>query len=229
MNVVRSQTRQPAFTVIELLAIIVVIFFLVVVFAPGEFFSHRMVTAPRIHCVNNLKQVGLAFRMWSDDNSDKYPQNYIGNPQYPLLSPMNDYTTMLGLPCEYTYLVFASMSNELSTPKIMVCPADGKRTAATNFTSDFDNSHLSYFAGLDANSTNPTAFLAGDRNITNGWPLINGILYLRSNQNLGWSSELHNQTGNIGLADGSVQQVPSVGLKRCLTNSGLARNRILLP
>jgi len=30
--------------------------------------------AQRINCVNNLKQVGLSFRIWSGDNGDRYPQ-----------------------------------------------------------------------------------------------------------------------------------------------------------
>jgi hypothetical protein len=53
--------------------------------------------AARIQCVNNLKQVGLAFRIWGGDNGDKYPTSFI------------------------------VMSNELSTTKILVCPSDQER------------------------------------------------------------------------------------------------------
>jgi hypothetical protein len=27
----------------------------------------------KIRCVNDLKQVGIAFRLWEGDNNDKYP------------------------------------------------------------------------------------------------------------------------------------------------------------
>ena len=30
--------------------------------------------AQKINCINNLKQVGLAFRIWEGDNGDKYPR-----------------------------------------------------------------------------------------------------------------------------------------------------------
>lgn len=119
------------------------------------------------------------------------------------------------------------MSNELSTPKILTCPLD-KRTAATNFT-DFNNSHVSYFAGLDADESRPGTFLAGDGNITNGQQRIKGMLFLQANQNIGWTKELHNQTGNVAMWDGSVQQIANKQFRSFLTNTGLTTNRLLFP
>jgi hypothetical protein len=53
--------------------------------------------AERINCINNLKQVGLAARIWAGDNNDVYPTNFI------------------------------CMTNELSTWKILHCPSDKSR------------------------------------------------------------------------------------------------------
>jgi prepilin-type processing-associated H-X9-DG protein len=48
-------------------------------------------------------------------------------------------------------------------------------------------------------------FLAGDRNLTNGLPLQEGVLVLTPNRRVGWTHELHDRQGNIAMADGSVQ------------------------
>jgi len=49
--------------------------------------------------------------------------------------------------------------------------------------------------------------LSGDHNITNGTPVRNGLLELTTGNPAGWTAEMHNKVGNIGLADGSVQPV----------------------
>jgi prepilin-type processing-associated H-X9-DG protein len=221
MNAYRRRRSFRAFTVVELLVVIVVVFFLVVLFLPSSgsiFPQRRRINSPRIHCVNNLKQVGLAFRMWSDDNSDMYPMQVLTNQTGAFL--FADATN--------GFRYFEALSNELSTPKILVCPSD-KRVPATNFTTDFNGAHVSYFIGLEADVTLAGAFLGGDRNITNGRAPINGILELQTNQNIGWTSELHNGFGNVLLGDGSVQQVNSPGVKQLLASTGLATNRLLLP
>jgi prepilin-type processing-associated H-X9-DG protein len=73
----------------------------------------------------------------------------------------------------YMCQVFGVMSNELGTPKILVCPAD-ERNGHTNFltapnngygNAGLDNSKISYFLGKDASDSKPQMILAGDRNI----------------------------------------------------------------
>jgi prepilin-type processing-associated H-X9-DG protein len=100
------------------------------------------------------------------------------------------------------------MSNEMSTPHVLICPAD-KRVRAGGLGAVFSNTNLSYFVGLDAVETYPSMFLCGDRNIINGLPVENGILVLATNRPFSWTPELHNGQVNVGLADGSVHQFVS--------------------
>jgi hypothetical protein len=65
----------------------------------------------------------------------------------------------------------------------------------------------SYFISFDADERDPNGFLSGDRNITGGSP-SNGFLRVFTPKSVaGWTAELHNRAGNVGLSDGSVQQV----------------------
>ncbi len=172
----------------------------------------------RINCINNLKQVGLAFRMWEDDNG-VFPMQFQATnsdgPRYALEQKM--------------YLYLQAMSNELNTPKIVVCPGDESRDCATNFTTDFNNARVSYFVGLDATITNAAMFLAGDRHLDNGLPVQDGLMVLKTSQKARWTKVNHHGEGNIGLADGSVMGVTSSGLQQAFLNTGTNLTRLALP
>ncbi|HWY74380.1 MAG TPA: hypothetical protein VN281_02120 [Verrucomicrobiae bacterium] len=86
---------------------------------------------------------------------------------------------------------------------------------------------MSYFLELDADETEPAMLLAGDRNVTNGAPLINGILTLTTNRPTGWTSAIHRVNGNVALGDGSVQQLSSARLRDAVAATGT--NAILIP
>jgi prepilin-type N-terminal cleavage/methylation domain-containing protein len=133
-------------TLIELLVVIAVIAILAIMCFPP--LGGRRVRAKGIHCVNNLKQVGFAFHVWAADHNDQFPMQ---------LSITNAGTLEFieaGQPVPHYQL----LSNQLSTPSILVCPADKKRKSADNFAGAFSNTNLSYFVGLDATATNPAAF-----------------------------------------------------------------------
>jgi len=221
-----------AFTMIEFLIVIMCLCILALIFLPT--LTRPKVYAQRINCVNNLKQAGVAFRTWALDNGDKYPGQ---------VSVTNGGTMEL-VDGGIVWPHFSVMSNELSTPKILVCPEDTARqtSIATTFaatvpvgstlTRPFTNdANVSYFVGVDAVDTAPSMFLSGDANfgLDRALPKA-GLQSFSTNSNIAWYRPRHEKgkAGNIGLADGSVQVLNSKALRKALRASGVT-NRLAIP
>ena len=67
----RYVKSTKAFTLIELLVVIAIIAILAALLLPA--LAKAKKAARRAQCVTNLKQVGLAFKVWEGDHGDKYP------------------------------------------------------------------------------------------------------------------------------------------------------------
>jgi type II secretory pathway pseudopilin PulG len=220
----RSEGRAPqkpdlcghGFTLVELLVIVGVVVLLFLMAIPAG--DKNRGKADRIKCINNMKNVGLAFRIFATDNGDLYPMSLSMNRGGSL-----DFTNAIEV-----FRHFQAMSNELATPKILRCPND-TRTEATNWSS-LRNQTISYFVGLDSNGTRPQSLLSGDRNLTtNGVPLKSGIHHLTTNSVVGWSRELHDGQGSIVLGDGSVQPVSPQRLQDQVRTADMAPIRLAVP
>ena len=69
---------------------------------------------PSVQCINNLKQLALAARIWSSDHGDKFPSDFL------------------------------TMSNELVSPKALVCPGDAMKTQASDWSQFNASANVSY-------------------------------------------------------------------------------------
>ncbi len=193
MKLLSPKGTAWAFTLIELLVILLVLVVLSLCLIPG------LVPEPRqakLGCVNNLKQVGLAFRTWCIDSAGDYPM------QAP--AAVGGTRELVG--SGQVFVHFLVMSNELSTPKILVCPRDKAKVGAATFSSGLSDTNVSYFVGTDAKETDPQMFLSGDRNLaSHGQPIKPGLFVLTTNNtSMSWTKAVHRFCGNVGLADGSV-------------------------
>ncbi len=201
MKTVHPNRRSRGFTWVELLVVIGVLALVAALLLPAlAAAKHKHA---RIGCVNNLKQFGIAFRLWEGDHGDKYPMQFA----------RTNNETMKLVTSGNTYLLWQTMSNELSTPKILHCPEDKQRTNAVSFSQGFSDANISYFFSLDTVEAYPNMILDGDDNLAvDGVRVKPGILNLWTNATVAWTKERHRFNGNIGLADGSVAQTTSAGL-----------------
>lgn len=157
-----------------------------------------------------MHQISIAFKTWEGDNGDKYPMQFA----------LTNSETMKLIGSGSAYVLWQTMSNELSTPKVLHCPEDTERTGATYFTSGFSDDNISYFLCLEAADMFPQMILDGDDNLAvNGVRVKPGILNLPTTNSLTWTKERHRGVGNIGMADGSVQQTTVNTLNSAVVNA----------
>lgn len=249
-------TQKKAFTLIELLVVIAIIAILAAMLLPALAAAKKK--AQKISCVNNIKQVGLAFKIWAGDNSDRYPnqvQGAAGGAQEYVT-----YSTTASTKLNPN-MVFMVMSNELSTPKVTYCPSDSyHQTTPTNFNIGYVGANVypptaiqsvagqaSYFVNGNASDNDPQLIVSGDLNIGNqantannaaasyafiataaapttpnstSAQLLTGTAWGNAATAWAWTqNENHQKTGNILVADGSVQSVTISGLHSALQNS----------
>jgi len=218
----RSEAALTLFEVGVVLAILVI---LAAVFLSVLADSRRK--EARVFCSNNLKLVGLSYRIWEGDNNDKFPM---------AISVTNGGTREL-TQAGNAVASYQVMSNELSTAKILICPGepgypgDTNRIYNTNFAT-LSNSNVSYFVGVDViDDSNPMLILSGDSDLLVGRRSVKaGPVLLRAGDSVDWQTNWHGpHRGYLGMGDGSVEMITSTNLPKYLLPAGAVTNRLAIP
>jgi len=239
--------RQSALTLNEVILVLGSVLILAALLLPA---LARSKPNRSVNCVSNLKQVGLGWLQWVHDNDSG---------ELPFRTPVAKGGTLgSSNPLRNTASwQFSIISNELNSPKILVCPVDKNvgppRRVADNWsaadpkggflTQGFSDQATSYTIGLDAVSQRPDSILGSDRNI-----LFDGVsgtcssglsgqsvrVSVTTGQNslagTGWTNAIHGLRGNVACVDGSVQQVTTKELRAlCELSDDNGNTHFLVP
>jgi len=120
-------------------------------------FARAKYRAQQINCVNNMKQIGIGLRVWALDNNDQFPFNVSTNAggTLELSSAGPDGFDPNGP------LHLMTLSNELGSTAIMVCPADTSKHPAVDF-QHLRTANVSYYilSGTNITDTMPQYIVA---------------------------------------------------------------------
>jgi len=244
----RALSNNQGFTQVELIVVIVIVLILMIgavgagMLLPA--LAKAKAKAQRIACVNNLKQVGIATRIYATDNQDRFPW------QVPTIETGPDgEEVMPGGTAEYlasskykeTWKHWQALSNMIGNPKVLRCPRDKNRNQVVSFSdSSFggENGNLSYsyFIGKGADEAKPNNILSGDRNImfgtynndddNEGQHIKFGKKFSAKKSPL-WTRSLHENQGDLLLSDSSCQQASSQKLAQYMLDS--SDNELMFP
>ncbi len=212
-----SRQRQAAFTLLDLIFVFCILMLLAGILLPR--LARTNGRPGRVLCVNQLKNIGLAFRTFASDNSSQFPMA--------LATENGGSSNYLGTPNILPH--FKSLSNELSTVDSLRCPLYTKSDYRRLNWATVAEKNLDYFVGVNALADNPAHIVSGDRFLKSDAPYSNYVVNLIANSSVQWLPKPHPNSGNVVFSDGHVEPIPSTEWTNRIRASGLQVMRLAVP
>jgi hypothetical protein len=226
------QKRQSnAFCRLELFFCLLATALLLVAIVPGLAGAGRR--SDRLVCVDNLRQIGRAVQAWAFDHQDL-------NPWACPISSGGTRPTGGAIKLGAAWFEFTTISNELVTPALLVCPTDARRSVSRSsdwstspeggyVNSKYRNNATSYTIGLHSGVEAPRSLVSSDRNlrpdatgVSCSFGIVGAVSITASVQTqVAWTNDLHGVFGNLLLNDGSLLQTSSAGLRSYFISGSL--------
>ena len=228
-----DEFRKPedGFTRLELAMLMAAVLMLATVTLP--ILASTRNRSEQLTCLSNLRQAGHAFQLWANEHGDRNPWWTSISEGGSYQAPGDPSPTWLGLR-NNAWFQWAWISNQLATPKILVCPRDqgvgAARRMASDFSTDpntgfvsagFRNLAVSYLIGLHSIYDSPRSLLSGDRNMrfnsVNGTCSAGiGLVEVLNKPfiGVGWTNAIHGQAGNVLYTDGSAEEISARDFQR---------------
>ncbi|MEN9572495.1 MAG: hypothetical protein RL514_350 [Verrucomicrobiota bacterium] len=163
MRTIPKPCGQRGVTLLEVVILVLLFAIGVTFLLPALTPRRNKTSAARIKCASNLKQIALGYRVFANDNDDKFPFLVTNSLAYGNVTQ--------------AWLHFQAMSNECGSAKILICPADRERL--NDITADFltgptatalslaskSNRAVSFTASLDGDEKLPNVILSSDRHL----------------------------------------------------------------
>ena len=134
-NIMSSSSSTRAFTLVELMALVALVAFAGTLLIPA--LAHNKPSSAAVRCLNNLRQLGAAWRMYADDNAGRLvwnrdglnvgtSQNWIGG--WLDFSTSVDNTNTALLVDHAKYPLAAYLGPYIKSASVFKCPADNSKT-----------------------------------------------------------------------------------------------------
>lgn len=152
-------------------------------------------------CTSNLRGVGIGLISYAESHEGNFPQ------QIPTAqngcAPLQTNSIRPGGLISTDVSPFTLAASSLGSPKILICPTDRDKRPIIDF-SQVRSTNVSYFTSVRPRRSNLNTVLSGDNHIK--WtPAGASPIGFRP----AWSTNRHDDNGNILFSDGRVQGVKS--------------------
>jgi prepilin-type N-terminal cleavage/methylation domain-containing protein len=234
-NMKKPGRTSYAFTLIELLVVIAIIAILAALLLPA--LAKAKAKAHRIQCVSNMKQTSLGFLLWVHDSEKN---NFHFRVDWKDGGTVNSGGAPFDPQQNNAWFQYQWLKDQLTSPKILVCPADKSKTVSDSFNiagrpPTFGNNNCSHSIGMDAGYVGNQLNIADaaqhivllDQNFTrqpqnnscsSGVKNAQQVTQISAGPprvfNNVWTNGNHGAgSGNMALADGSVVEATDRGLQ----------------